>query len=52
MGLLDPQWKYTPSTATDIRKTFAKARRELAHMRPLTGQRRANKPMQSVAVGK
>ena len=30
MGLLDPNWKYTPSTATDIRKTFEKARRELS----------------------
>ena len=30
MSLLDPKWKYTHSTATDIRKTFAKARRELA----------------------
>ena len=30
MSLLDPKWKYTHSTATDIRKTFAKARRALA----------------------
>lgn len=30
MSLLDPKWKYTHSTATDIRKTFARARRELA----------------------
>ena len=30
MGLFDPKWKYVHSTATDIRKTFAKARRELA----------------------
>jgi hypothetical protein len=30
MSLLDPKWKYTHSTATDIRKTFAKVRRELA----------------------
>jgi hypothetical protein len=29
MSLLDPKWKYVHSTATDIRKTFAKARREL-----------------------
>jgi hypothetical protein len=27
MSLLDPKWKYTHSTATDIRKTFAKARK-------------------------
>jgi hypothetical protein len=30
MSLLDPKWKYTHSTATDIRKTFAKARRDKA----------------------
>ncbi len=29
MSLLDPKWKYTHSTATDIRKTFARVRREL-----------------------
>jgi hypothetical protein len=30
MSLLDPKWKYTHSTATDIRKTFAKARKQIA----------------------
>ena len=30
MSLLDPKWKYTHSTATDIRKTFAKARKALS----------------------
>ena len=30
MSLLDPKWKYVHSSATDLRKTFAKARRELA----------------------
>ena len=30
MSLLDPKWKYTHSTATDIRKTFKKARTALA----------------------
>ena len=30
MSLLNPKWKYTHSTATDIRKTFAKARRDLS----------------------
>ena len=30
VSLLDPKWKYTHSTATDIRKTFAKARRDLS----------------------
>jgi hypothetical protein len=30
MSVLDPRFKYVHSTATDIRKTFARARRELA----------------------
>jgi hypothetical protein len=30
VSILDPKWKYTHSSATDIRKTFAKARRKLA----------------------
>ena len=29
MSLLDPKWRYTHSTDTDIRKTFKKARKEL-----------------------
>ena len=33
MSLHDPDWKYTHSTATNIRKTFAKARRELKQQR-------------------
>jgi hypothetical protein len=30
MSLLDPKWKYTHSTDTDIRKTFKKARTAMA----------------------
>ena len=30
MSLLDPKWKYTHSTDTDIRKTFKKARTAIA----------------------
>ena len=40
MGILDPKWKYTHSTATDIRKTFAKARRKLAQDRTAQAQQR------------
>jgi hypothetical protein len=40
MGLLDPNWKYTHSTATDIRKTFEKVRRELTREERLEGPRR------------
>ena len=38
MSLLDPKWKYTHSTATDIRKTFAKARKALAKKEPTDGR--------------
>ncbi len=41
MSILDPKWKYTHSTATDIRKTFAKARRKLTQEKTLQGQQRA-----------
>jgi hypothetical protein len=39
MGLLDPKWKYTHSTATDIRKTFAKERKRLDAMKKADAQR-------------
>jgi len=29
-SILDPKFRYTPSVATDIRKTFARARRQMA----------------------
>lgn len=29
-SILDPTFRYTPSVSTDIRKTFAKARRQQA----------------------
>ena len=41
MSILDPKWKYTHSSATDIRKTFAKARRSLKQSQPLEGQPRS-----------
>jgi hypothetical protein len=41
MSILDPKWKYTHSTATDIRKTFAKARRKIAQDKTLQSQQRA-----------
>jgi hypothetical protein len=38
MSLLDPKWKYTHSTATDIRKTFKKARTAMAKKHTATRQ--------------
>lgn len=29
-SILDPDFKYVPSTSTDLRKTFARVRREMA----------------------
>lgn len=29
MNILDPRFKYTPAAQTDIRKTFARVRKEL-----------------------
>ena len=38
-SILDPSFRYTPSTQTDIRKTFARVRREqrLAAQAPPSG---------------
>ena len=38
MSLLDPKWKYTHSIATDIRKTFKKARTAMARKQPAARQ--------------
>ena len=46
MSILDPNWKYTHSTATDIRKTFAKARQKLAQSK---ASQRPNTPEPNVA---
>lgn len=41
-SILDPSFKYVPSGQTDIRKTFAKAKKEL--------QKQKEKPKSNVAV--
>ena len=33
-SILDPTFHYVPSTQTDLRKTFARVRREMARARP------------------
>lgn len=33
-SILDPTFRYTDSASTDVRKTFARIRRELAKQRP------------------
>jgi hypothetical protein len=38
-SILDPAFRYTPSASTDIRKTFARVRREMR--RQATGSTRA-----------
>lgn len=34
-SILDPSFRYTPSHCTDVRETFERARRNLAHSRPV-----------------
>jgi hypothetical protein len=36
-SILDPTFKYTPSVQTDVRKTFARIRRELRAQEAKTG---------------
>jgi hypothetical protein len=33
-SILDPAFRYTPSASTDIRKTFARIRREMRRQSP------------------
>ncbi len=33
-SILDPSFRYVPSTATDLRKTFARVRREMRNTAP------------------
>lgn len=45
MNILDPRFKYTSAAKTDIRKTFARIRRELEAQKQqpkVTPMRRAN----------
>jgi hypothetical protein len=37
-SILDPTFRYTPSANTDIRKTFARARREMKKRQQDQGQ--------------
>ena len=36
-SILDPTFRYTPSAATDVRKTFARVRREMRRQPPPHG---------------
>ena len=38
-NILDPKFKYTPSSKTDITKTFARIKRELKFSEPNKSQR-------------
>ena len=43
-SILDPSFRYTPSTATDVRKTFARIRRELQRAQAQTARRETEAP--------
>jgi len=38
-SILDPAFRYTPSASTDIRKTFARIRREMRRQSATSAQR-------------
>jgi hypothetical protein len=40
-SILDPSFRYTPSTATDVRKTFARVRREMQRAQAQDARREA-----------
>ena len=46
-SILDPAFRYTPSASTDIRKTFARVRREMRRQ-SMGGTTRAESPAQKV----
>ena len=37
-SILDPTFRYTPSAATDVRKTFARVRREMRKQAQANGR--------------
>lgn len=41
MSILDPKFRYVPAASTDIRKTFAKARRVIAEQQKREADNRA-----------
>jgi hypothetical protein len=47
-SILDANFRYTPSDQTDIRKTFARARREMRRQQKDTDGRIAQEPSKSV----
>ena len=42
MRILDPNFRYTNSVATDLRKTFARVRRDLSQLERAKSTERAN----------
>ena len=43
-SILDPTFRYVPSTSTDLRKTFARVRREMQKQREAEVERVLNPP--------
>lgn len=48
-NILDPKFRYVPAAATDIRKTFARVRREQAAERAAQAQQAKPKPVVHLA---
>jgi len=51
MGILDPKFKYTPAAQTDIRRTFARYRREQRAQAETETRRQADEPRKVAAIG-
>jgi hypothetical protein len=51
-SILDPSFRYTPSAGTDLRKTFARIRREMLRQGPSTEEARASGNVLSITPRK
>ena len=51
-SILDPSFRYVPSTSTDLRKTFSRVRREIQRARAQAARSEATTPPQVIAFNR
>ncbi len=53
MSILDPKFRYTPAVETDIKKTFARVRKQLAEQqkRDAAAKIEAERKVRNIVVG-
>ena len=51
-SILDPSFRYVPSTSTDLRKTFARVRREMQRSAPQGARGDATTPPRVLAFSR